>query len=327
MAAPLEAVIKRTASNKQAVARVAQKAEVSARREIRGSPFFQSLKNFKFKNHSQTLQPMVAPIAGFAAAFTEISLLFPTEYCKVQLQLNRGNADFSLAKHLKQRGMRIYQALPPMLIGAPLQGLLRFSCLDAVQRSSVLQKISSPTLSGLTAGVSAGIVESVLVVTPMETVKTKLIDSKKGLLEGVRHVVKHQGVSGLYSGLVPTIAKSASNQAIRFVVFSQYKAWLLKERAQKKLSVFESLSGGVLAGLIGSLLNTPVDTVKSRMQSLERSRYKNSLDCVLKMVKEEGFLSLYKGLLMRSARVVPGQGIIFLVYEQASGSLNKMLGV
>ena len=57
-----------------------------------------------------------------------------------------------------------------------------------------------------------GCLESIIVVTPMETIKTRLIDSGKGLGDGVRHVVQKDGVRGLYKGLFPTMAKSCSNQ-------------------------------------------------------------------------------------------------------------------
>ena len=278
---------------------------------------------------------MIAPVAGFVAAFAEITLLFPTEYCKVQMQLNRGNKSFSLVEHVRSRGLRIYQGLPPMLIGAPLQGLLRFSCLDIVNKSSTMKSITtSPAINGLIAGVFAGTVESLLVVTPMETIKTKLIDSKRSLVEGTKYVIRTQGISGLYNGLMPTIFKSATNQAIRFVVYNQYKSYIINRRSGSetsgrvgKLSALQSLGGGVLAGLVSCLLNTPIDTVKSRMQSIEGKSYRGGLDCATQMVKKEGFASLYKGLVMRSARVIPGQGVIFVVYDQISTSLNSLIEI
>ena len=36
----------------------------------------------------------------------------------------------------------------------------------------------------------------VVVVAPMETVKTRLIESKKGLIDGVKYIVRNHGVSG-----------------------------------------------------------------------------------------------------------------------------------
>ena len=55
-------------------------------------------------------------------------------------------------------------------------------------------------------------------VTPMETIKTRLIHSGKGLADGVSYVVKKDGVGGLYKGLFPTMAKSCSNQVLHLLM-------------------------------------------------------------------------------------------------------------
>ena len=47
------------------------------------------------------------------------------------------------------------------------------------------------------------------------------------------------------------------------------------------------------------------------------------LHCAKTMVREEGVLSLWKGLGARCARVVPGQGIIFCSYESINNWLRK----
>mmetsp|Transcript_16862 Transcript_16862/g.20805 ORF Transcript_16862/g.20805 Transcript_16862/m.20805 type:complete len:311 (+) Transcript_16862:190-1122(+) len=308
MSTPIEVVLRRHASQRAAQAGKIIKTEAS---QLRARGLFFDKKR---------LLPFVAPIAGFSSAFLEISILFPMEYCKVQLQLNRNNKSFKIGEHLRSRGLSIYKGLPPMLIGAPIQGLLRFSCLDFFSRRF---SDLNPAISGLGAGMAAGVLESVLVVTPMETVKTKLIDSNKGLVDGVSYIVRRHGLSGLYNGLYPTILKSSSNQGLRFIIFNTYKSIIAPNG--EKLSPCEALAGGMLSGLLGCLANTPFDTVKSRMQGMDGSRYRGVVHCATSMVKEEGALSLYKGLLWRSARVVPGQGIIFLAYDQLSNGLNSFI--
>lgn len=67
--------------------------------------------------------------------------------------------------------------------------------------------------------------------------------------------------------------------------------------------------------------HTQVDMVKTRMQGLAASRYSSTLQCVATVVRDEGLAALYKGLGMRCARVVPGQGIIFCTYEVLSKRL------
>jgi len=271
---------------------------------------------------SQLRKRLIAPIAGFLSAGLEITVVWPSEYAKTQLQLNRGNADFKIGEHIMQKGFGIYRGLAPMLIGAPVQGLLRFGSLDVMNnmfRDPETGKVGR--FSGFLAGVSAGCLESIIVVTPMETIKTRLIDSGKGLGDGVRHVVQKDGVRGLYKGLFPTMAKSCSNQALRFAIFNEYKRIIIGNRPEYELSVMEALGGGMLAGCLGAVGNTPFDTIKTRMQGLDAGRYKSMLDCGKSMVREEGTLSLWKGLTARLMRVVPGQGIIFGSYE----SINNWL--
>lgn len=272
------------------------------------------------------LEPrLIPPIAGFTSALVEISILWPFEYGKTMAQLNRNNPDFSVVKHIRQEGLAIYKGLTPLLVGAPIQGLIRFSSLDYFNnllRDKNTKRLSR--MSGLIAGIFSGVLESVLIVVPMETVKTLLIDSKQGIISGVRNVLKKDGIRGIYKGVMPTAAKSASNQALRFVIYNEYKSYITADRVNKNyLSPVESLAGGMLAGLLGAIGNTPFDTVKSRMQGLDSKRYSGMFDCFKKMVREEGFFSLYKGLGYRCSRVVPGQGIIFLVYEFVSTELKE----
>ena len=73
------------------------------------------------------------------------------------------------------------------------------------------------------AGFGAGCIEAVFAVTPMETIKTKLIQHNLSLVEGVKMIIKESGFGGLYQGLTATIAKQSSNQGLRFMWFNKYK--------------------------------------------------------------------------------------------------------
>jgi solute carrier family 25 citrate transporter 1 len=59
----------------------------------------------------------------------------------------------------------------------------------------------------------------------------------------------------------------------------------------------------------------PIDTVKTRMQSIEaRKEYKNSFSCAAKIFKEEGVLTFWSGALPRLARLILSGGIVFTMY-------------
>lgn len=62
----------------------------------------------------------------------------------------------------------------------------------------------------------------------------------------------------------------------------------------------------------------PWDTVRRRMM-MQAGRlepiYKNSLDCLLKIIRREGFLGLYKGSLSNIYRGIGG-ALVMAVYEE-----------
>lgn len=156
------------------------------------------------------------------------------------------------------------------------------------------------------AGMGAGIVEAVFAVTPMETIKTKLIQTNQSLIPGMRSIFRESGIAGFYQGVTATIIKQSSNQGIRFMCFNKYKD-ILTDNGKIKLSVHASFIGGLFAGCCSVLGNNPIDVVKTRMQGKEAMLYKNTLDCFLRVAREEGIRGLYKGAVARMGRVVPGQ--------------------
>ena len=63
-------------------------------------------------------------------------------------------------------------------------------------------------------GLVAGAMEALLVVTPQETIKTKLIHDKlsaepkyRNIFHGIGTIYKQTGPAGLYAGVLPTILK------------------------------------------------------------------------------------------------------------------------
>jgi len=70
---------------------------------------------------SEFKKRLIAPVAGFLSAGLEITIVWPSEYAKTQLQLNKSNADFRIMRHMMNEGLSIYKGLTPMLIGAPIQ--------------------------------------------------------------------------------------------------------------------------------------------------------------------------------------------------------------
>ena len=71
----------------------------------------------------------------------------------------------------------------------------------------------------------------------------------------------------------------------------------------------------------------PLDVLKTKMQSLDaKQNYKHSVDCLMKTVKEEGVLALWKGATPRLGRLIFSGGIVFAVYEEVIKVFRIMEG-
>jgi solute carrier family 25 citrate transporter 1 len=135
----------------------------------------------------------------------------------------------------------------------------------------------------------------------------------RGFLHGSSLIWQEKGIRGFFQGFVPTTARQAANSAVRF---SSYTS--LKQLAQsyvapgEKLGAVSTFGLGGLAGIITVYTTMPIDTVKTRMQSIEaRAAYKNSLDCVVKIFKNEGIFTFWSGALPRLGRLILSGGIVF----------------
>ena len=60
------------------------------------------------------------------------------------------------------------------------------------------------------------------------------------------------------------------------------------------------------------------------MQGTKASMYTNTLDCFKQIISKEGMGAFYAGVVPRLARVVPGQGIIFMSFESIQNELKKL---
>lgn len=182
------------------------------------------------------------------------------------------------------------------------------------------------------AGFGTGITESLLAVTPFESIKTQLIDDRKvanprmkGFLHGSAIIAREKGIRGFFQGFVPTTMRQAANSAVRF---SSYAS--LKHIAQgyvapgEKLGALSTFGIGAMAGVITVYTTMPIDTVKTRMQSIDaKVQYRNTFHCAARIVKEESILAFWSGALPRLVRLSLSGGIVFTMYEKTMELLDR----
>ncbi|PGH00472.1 solute carrier family 25 (mitochondrial citrate transporter), member 1 [Blastomyces parvus] len=271
-------------------------------------------------------------IAGSTAGAIEISITYPAEFAKTRTQLNRRLPD-SKKLPWPPFGKAWYAGCTTLIIGNSLKAGIRFVAFDFFK--SMLQdengKISGPRT--VIAGFGAGFTESLFAVTPFESIKTQLIDDRKsanprmrGFLHGTGVIFRERGIRAFFQGFVPTTARQAANSATRFGSYTTIRQFAQGYVAPgEKLGAASIFAIGGLAGLITVYVTQPLDTIKTRMQSIEaRKNYKNSFVCAATIFKKEGPLTFWSGALPRLARLVLSGGIVFTMYEKTMEGLDAL---
>ena len=193
-----------------------------------------------------------------------------------------------------------------------------------------MQKMNQQ-LSILT-GASAGATEA-FVVVPFELVKIRMQDRASagkytGIVDCVVKTVKAEGPLALYNGLESTLWRHILWNAGYFGVIFQVKA-LMPPATDKSSQIRNDLIAGATGGTVGTILNTPMDVVKSRIQNSPKiagsiPKYNWAWPAVGTVMKEEGFAALYKGFLPKVLRLGPGGGILLVVFTGVMDFFKKM---
>ena len=168
-------------------------------------------------------------------------------------------------------------------------------------------KMTQP-LSVLT-GATAGATEA-FVVVPFELVKIRLQDKASagkynGMIDCVVKTVRQEGILSMYQGLESTMWRHILWNAGYFGCIFQVRQLIPKAENKKGQMVNDLISGSV-GGTVGTMLNTPMDVVKSRIQNTPRiagqtPKYNWAWPSVFTVAREEGVGALYKGFLPKAS--------------------------
>ncbi|KAL4077962.1 mitochondrial carrier [Scleroderma citrinum] len=224
--------------------------------------------------------PFIANFAaGAIAGVSEILTFYPLDVVKTRMQLETGKGKHgmigTLTAIIREEGAgRLYRGLvPPLLLEAPKRAV-KFASNDFWGKTYLQftgQSKMTPELSVIT-GCSAGATES-FVVVPFELVKIKLQDKTStfaGPMDVVKQVVKKEGILGLYAGMEATFWRHFWWNGGYFGCIHQVRAVLPKaETPQGQL--FNNFISGSVGGFVGTVVNTPFDVVKSRIQGASKA--------------------------------------------------------
>jgi dicarboxylate transporter 10 len=122
------------------------------------------------------------------------------------------------------------------------------------------------------------------------------------------HVFQHDGFLGLYSGLSASLLRQITYSTTRFGVYEELKSDFTTSTSKPSLPSLIAMAS--TSGFLGGVAGNPADVLNVRMQhdaalpKAERRNYKNAIDGLIRMTREEGWKSLFRGVWPNSMRAV-----------------------
>jgi len=183
-------------------------------------------------------------------------------------------------------------------------------------------------------GGSAGM-GATLIVQPLDLVKNRMQLSGEGggkklyrnSLHAVTSIIKNEGVAGIYAGLSAGLLRQATYTTTRMGVFETLLEKFSKDGKQPGFLVKTGL--GMTAGGLAAYVGTPAEVALIRMTSdgrlpaAERRGYTNVFNALIRITREEGLLTLWKGATPTVIRAMVVNGAQLSSYAQAKESLLK----
>ncbi|KAI9319130.1 mitochondrial carrier domain-containing protein [Dichotomocladium elegans] len=274
-------------------------------------------------------------MAGAIAGISEILTMYPLDVVKTRAQLSTSGSTGiiqSLKEIVTKEGpATLYRGIAaPILVEAPKRAT-KFAANEQYtalyKKLFGLEKVNQPL--AIATGVSAGVTEA-LIIVPFELVKIRMQDKANaskynGTLDALRKILKQEGPLALYNGLEATVWRHAAWNGGYFGVIFGVKELMPKAKSKNEQLV-NNFVAGTIGGTFGTMLNTPMDVVKTRIQGYTGNgpkKYNWTAPSIALVAKEEGFGALYRGFTAKVLRLGPGGGILLVVFETVSSFMRK----
>jgi len=255
--------------------------------------------------------------------------MYPLDVVKTRAQLQVGKArgmSAQLWEMITVDKWRMYRGIvPPILVEAPKRAV-KFAANDFYKPYFVGANGQLGQLGAIGAGLGAGITEA-FVVVPFELVKIRLQAKEnaglyKNTLDCLQKIVRNEGITALYKGLEPTLWRHAQWNAGYFGIIDSLRRWVPSFGTGGGAEKLRNFLIGAAGGTFGTMLNTPADVVKSRIQNQDAKtapgtpkKYNWCIPSMFTIAREEGIGALYKGFVPKVLRLGPGGGILLVVFD------------
>lgn len=211
-------------------------------------------------------------IAGSFAGLAEHVAIFPLDTLKTQVQCERCGSISPLqtwncaTRIVKNEGaFRLWRGVSAMFAGCIPAHAAYFSIFEAMKAATGADREGHQPIAAAACGATAALAHDIC-MTPFDTVKQRM---QLGYYRNMRHCVKsvfvNEGLRAFYVSLPTTLTMNLPFGMIMVAVNESTRKFLATPGEQ--LTIASSMISGSIAGAIAAGATTPLDIIKTRLQT------------------------------------------------------------
>lgn len=260
----------------------------------------------------------------FSLSIVSILGTFPIDTTKTRLQIQEGRTNIRYngmldcgVKIYKQEGFRsLFSGIGPALLRQSVYGTLKFGSYYSLKKFIVDRYYGTDSMQenmwiNVSCAALAGAFSSAI-ANPTDVLKVRLQIQGRGakqvsLFKCFYEIYHCEGIKGLYRGVVPTSQRAMTIAAVELPVYDWTKDYLLDHFGDRPVNHFVS---SFIAALLATIASCPIDVIRTRLMNQRKIfrsygststvahstvYFSNSLECLSSILRNEGFMALYKG--------------------------------
>ncbi|OQE32377.1 hypothetical protein PENFLA_c001G08213 [Penicillium flavigenum] len=289
-------------------------------------------------------------IAGGIAACGAVTVTHSFETVKIRLQLqgelqtkNQAVKMYKGPLHgikviLQNEGPRgLFRGIGSAYIYQVLLNGCRLGFYEPIRSNLTTAVYNDPKVQSLFANVIAGAASGVIGAaagSPFFLVKTRLQSyspllpvgtqhNYKNSFDGLSKIYKGEGIKGIYRGVGAAMIRTSFGSAVQLPTY-----FFAKRRLTRHLGMEEGpalhLASSAASGFVVCCFMHPPDTIMARMYNQTGNLYGGVFDCLLKTIRTEGPLAIYKGFFAHLARILPHTILTLSLAEQTNKLMRRV---
>lgn len=275
--------------------------------------------------------------AGGIGGSTGDSAMYPLDMIKTRQQgAPPGNVKYSsmlrAAKTiLSEEGIRygVFRGYSAMILGSLPSTMLFFGTYETLKRQLFAKTPFDETFVHLASGFLGDFASSIIYV-PSEVLKARFQlqgpynnvhfnsgYNYRGLIDATRTIVREEGWEALFYGYRATLIRDLPFSALQFAFYERFHKMAREWRGSRDIGIDLEIGTGAAAGGLAGVITTPLDVIKTRIQTQTDGQIRSTLSGLRFVARTEGMAGLFQGVGPRLVWTSVQTSLMFVLYQAA----------